>query len=115
MPIPISTTTVEVRRRVDTGDQDPWDDPTESWATISTGTRAVIALASGQEVAPGRTEVITHTFISDPIDLDHADRIVDDYDGRIYDVVYVYTSPAIAGLSNTQAQLVATQGFRSNP
>lgn len=117
MAIPINTTTVTVIRPVDAGNTDPYEEtPPTEWVTIATGVRAALGLTSGTgsqngSSLPGDTEQTGYQFVSDPVDLQYQDRIIDDYDGRTYEVVYAVTSPALAGLSNTQAGLNYVQGF----
>ena len=105
--IPLATTTVAVRR----SDQDGTKDLTDTlvWTDVRTGVRAVIGSPSGSEVrVRGSQSIVTHRLDCDPIDLDHADRIVDEQTGDVYEVLFA-TRRSGLGLDHTVAALQIVQ------
>jgi len=113
MSIPVSTTTVTVKRpTTDPGTQDPWETPAGT-STLATGIRAVISPSSGSSGAPGDTEVVEFKLVSDPTDIDYLDQIVDEFDDKVYEVVWAITTPGIAGLGHTAAGLKRSTGLGS--
>lgn len=102
--IPFSTTTVAVRRSDQDGTLDLTD--TLTWTDVRTGVRAVIGNPAGSEIqAGGSQSAVMLRLNCDPIaDLDHADRIVDETTGQVYEVLWAVQRGGL-GLEHTVAGL----------
>jgi hypothetical protein len=121
MAIPISTTTISVLRgteeRLPYTEQDPYGEgygdtpiPGQAWQIIASGVRAVIGTPSGSEQAVGGQQVtITCSLISDPVDCIHTDRVVDESDSTVYEVVWTAARSEF-GITRTIGDLRRTIG-----
>lgn len=102
MGLPLSTTTVTVKRRPTAGDA--FDRPAH--ATIRTGLRATIGGQTGTETnGDGTSSQVTARLVCDPYDLHHDDLIVDDTTLLTWEVLWVARRTAL-GVDHTAADLL---------
>jgi hypothetical protein len=110
MSLPVSTTTITVKRTALAADRDPRD-PAPEPSTVASGVPAVIGSPAGSEMTDGgqRSNVFSE-LRCDPTDIDPStDTVVDDATGQTYDVVWATQREGL-GLDHTRAQLRATSG-----
>lgn len=112
--IPLSTTTIDVLRVAPADEYaEPYSgDDTDRRTVVAVGVRAVIQRqsnrSSGVEQNAGGEQSITDLELtSDLIDLRHTDLVRDNYDGRVYRVVWVISYPH----EHTEAGLRVTEGL----
>lgn len=102
MALPLSTTTVTVKRRPTTGDA--FDRPAHE--TIRTGLPATIGSHTGSETnGDGTSSQVTAPLVCDPFDLHHDDLVVDDTTGETWEVVWAARRNGL-GIDHTAADLL---------
>lgn len=111
MAIPISSTTITVKRPSVGADIDPemsGDDAADS--NVVTGVRAHISAPSGNESnVGGSQEVIEYPFNCDPCDITNTDRVYDETTGITYEVLWCETRRAL-GLDHVAGGLRKVAG-----
>ena len=102
--IPISSTTITVRRYPIDIERDSYD-ALPPWETIATGVRAHISSPAGTEIVLGGTQSdVVFSLACDPVDLQHIDQVVDDATGTVYSVIWA--APRVGlGLEHVAAGL----------
>lgn len=109
--IPIATHSIDVERPTNADTRDPETGAAETWATVATEVRAVIADGGGAEIGPGATEVVRFTLLADPVELDQGYRITDRATGTKYPVAWAVHTPGVAGrLASVRAGLTTIRG-----
>ena len=111
--IPVAATLITVKRFAEDPNADPYEPHgpgTES--VVAQDFRATISSPRGREVvAGGSQEVVQFAMSSDPVDLKHTDRVLDQKTGDQYEVVWVRQRPSPTGLDHTRASLKAVTGL----
>jgi hypothetical protein len=116
--IPLSTTTITVKRPARPVTEDPYgegyDAPADrdaSEATPVTGVRAVISPNGGTGGSTGgESEVLLFRMVCDPCPLAYSDEVLDDLTGMRYAVEWCTETPGIAGLGHVVAGLKIVKG-----
>lgn len=113
MTIPLTTTTITVRRPSVDANRDPYEeDP--SPVTVAEGVRAHISSPSGREQAVGGEQsIVTFPLVCDPVDLQHTDTVIDESDDAEYEVVWVLPRQGF-GLDHVKADLKKVTGVSSD-
>jgi hypothetical protein len=121
MAIPISTTTISIlrgtERHLPYTEQDPYGEgygtpaaPSQAWVVIASGIRAVIGAPGGSEKSiGGQQAMMSASLIADPCDCTHTDRVMDEYDGTIYNVVWTQNRGEF-GITRTVGEMVRYEG-----
>ena len=94
MSLPLSTTTVAVKRPARPATEDPWGDGydapvdrDEAEATPTTGVRAVISPNGGTGGSTGgESQVLLFRMVCDPVDLRYSDEVLDEVTGQRFTV-----------------------------
>lgn len=116
--IPLSTTTIEVRRPDRPTTEDPYGegydapgDRDDDVPTVVSGVRAVIspATARGSD-SGGQSELVEFVLKADPCDISYLDIVEDEVTGDVYDVEWAHSQPGVAGLAHVTAGLRTTKG-----
>jgi hypothetical protein len=116
--IPLSTTTITVKRPARPVTEDPWgegyDAPAardNSESTVATAVRAVVSPNGGTGGSTGgESEVLLFRMTCDPCPLSYGDEVLDDRTGIRYAVEWCTETPGIAGLGHVVAGLKITKG-----
>jgi hypothetical protein len=109
--IPISTHLITVERPTNADTRDPETGTAETWETVDTDVRAVIADGGGAETGPGATEVVRFTLLADPVELDQGYRVTDQATSATYPVTWAVHTPGVAGqLASVRAGLTTIRG-----
>lgn len=104
MSIPVSTTTITVKRVAEDADRDPYDEA-PSPSVIAKGVRAVISSPTGSERrAGGSQENSSFRLNCDPVDLTHDCTVLDEVTGESYTVVWAKQREGL-GLDHVVAEL----------
>lgn len=107
--IPLATTTITVTRPGSTAYQDGYT-PAPAPTPVAAGVRAHLSAPSGAEaVQGGSAETVQWRLTCDPVDLHHADTIVDDSTGDTFEVVWARSRPGL-GVDHTVAGLLQRSG-----
>lgn len=102
--IPLSTTTITIRRIPQNVELDPYDAPPAP-AVVAAGVRAHISTPSGREKRAGGSQTNTTRHLdADPCDLKHTDTVTDDVTGVLYTVSWAKPSYGM-GLDRMEAGL----------
>lgn len=118
MTIPYATTTVSVLRlSIPDGDPDGYPDQEPQYNPVTRGTRAVISspvrgVQAGGDTERMGSEQVTNVFklVSDPVDLQHTDRVLDETTLFVYRIEWL--APRIGlGLDHISAGLSFVEGF----
>lgn len=109
MTLPLSTTTVTVRRPASGGD--PYEDA--AMTTVVAGLPAHIGSPSGRErIVAGSKETLDASLDTDPADIRHVDRIFDDVTGDQWEVVWAQARRGF-GLDHVEGGLRRVTGASS--
>lgn len=115
MTLPISTTTITVRRPAVGSDKDPWvvsDDTSDT--NVVTGVRAHISTPRGSELnSGGAQENVSFLLNADPCDLHNTDRVYDERTEELYEVIWTEGREAL-GLDHVVAGLSKVRGTASD-
>jgi hypothetical protein len=107
--IPLSTTTITVKRIPRDDTRDGYDTQPAA-ATIASGVRANIGSPSGSEnIAAGDRTVVTFRITADPTDLQADDQVTDDTTGATYRCVWARNRIGL-GLDHTTGALEQVVG-----
>lgn len=120
MSLPVTSTTVTVRRPARAAGADQFDPDTGPPATVATGVRAHFSGVTVTESDDGSSVAYTATLLADPVDLRHGDTVVDDGDGTEWTVggvrqVVDPDRPAPDNDSHTTAPVARTVGAAATP
>lgn len=111
MTIPLSTTTIAVKRPSVGADVDPWvisDDASDT--TVEAGIAAHISAPSGLERAVGGAqESVTFRLLADTTDLENTDRVLDEGTGDTWEVVWTEQRTGL-GMDHTYAEIRKVEG-----
>lgn len=107
-----------LRPSIQDGDQDGYPDELPTYAIVSHGTRAVIMSATrgvsggGSKTVREGSERVINMFklVSDPVDIQFTDNILDETTQQLYRVEWVATRPGL-GLDHVDAGLSWVSGF----
>lgn len=108
--IPVATTTIEVSRVAVDLTRDSYDaEPPPT--IVASGVRARISLVSGRERIQGGTqEDVEFRLDCDVTDLGHLDKIVDQSDGAVYEVVFARKVLGFGSLDHMECGLRVVTG-----
>jgi len=84
--LPIPTTTITVKRRAHDPTADAYDPDTAGPTLVASGVPAHFSSLVAVEVTDGSSQRYTATLLADPVDLDHADVVVDELSGWEWEV-----------------------------
>jgi hypothetical protein len=111
--LPITTTTISIRRRAQVGDVDPWTSDGQVWITVASGVAATIHSHGGSSVDDAASrETRRRRLAAEGCDLRHEDRVVDDLTGEVFEVQSVASRswPERPELDHVAADLLQIAG-----
>jgi hypothetical protein len=109
--IPLATTSIDVLRGEPVNEYDePYGDANDpsTWPAVATEIRAVIDHPTGNlDLGGGQQNVVNYHLTSDPVELQHTDRIFEPSTGRTFRIVWylAYPEHVEAGLRDVEGEV----------